>query len=105
MRMPELRRILEGLWPDIRQYAVGDSDVADRDRPAKKPPWKKHMAGLLAKERDGLRRLDGEPHDCAGRSVDAARQVYGDDGAFLRVHGFNHRPRQALYRTIEARAE
>src|SRR5215831_1337650 len=86
IRMPKLRRILEGLRPDLRQYAVGDSDVANRDRPAKKPPRKKHMAWLLAKERDGLRSLDREPHDCAGGSIDAARQVNGDYGAGLRVH-------------------
>ena len=105
MREPKLRRVLEGLGPDVRQYAIGYSDIGNPDGSTKKPTRKKHMARLLAKECDGLRSLDGKPHDGAGGPVDAARQIHGDDRGGLRIHAFDHRPWQTFDRAIEAGAE
>ena len=51
-----------------------------------KPARQQHMAGLLAKERDGLRGLDGRSHHRPGRAVDAARQIDRNDRRRLRVH-------------------
>ena len=57
----------------------GNADVGDRDRAAMKSAGQKQMPGLLAKKGDRLRGLHGNPHHRAGRAVDPARQIHGDD--------------------------
>ena len=52
--MPKRRHVFEGLRPDCLQHRSRDSDLGDGDRAAIKSARQKEMAGLLAKEGDGL---------------------------------------------------
>ena len=76
------------------------------DRAAMQPARQQQMARLQAEEGDRLRRLDRRAHDRAGRAVDAARQVDGDDR-----HAGSRSPRrssaraQPLDRPVEPGAE
>ena len=106
LRAPERGRVREGLRPDLRQHARRNADIGDLDRTAMQPPGQQQMAGLLAKERHGLRRLHGRPHHRAGGAIDAARQIDGDRPAPAgRSSPRSWLAASALDRPVEAGAE
>jgi len=69
------------------------------------PARQQHVAGLAAKEGDTFRRRDRAPHHRAGRAVDAACQIHGNDRRAARVHGRDHLRRLPGDRAIETGAE
>ena len=70
-----------------------------------RPPRQQQMAGLAAEKGHRLRGLDRHPHDGAGRTVDTAWQIYGDNPDFCGVHRFDHGARLASHLPIEPGAE
>src|SRR5262249_692678 len=105
MRLPQLRGVGEGAWPDVRKHLGLDADVGDPHLAAGKPAGQQQMSGLAAKEGDGLGRLNGAAEPRPRGAVDSARQVDREDRRAASVHRLDHVAGRALDRAGEPGTE
>jgi len=97
--------VLDSLRLDFVEHAHIDPDVGDADAAAMLPSRQQKMRGLAAEERHRLHGVNRNPHDGAGRAVDPARQVDGENGGAVGVDSLDHLERLALDGAIETGAE
>src|SRR5690348_11752271 len=87
---PDLRIVVESLWPDPVDHADGNSDVGDLDRSAMQATREQQMGRLAPEERYSAGRIDGGSHDGTARSINPARQINRDNGYAPAVHRIDH---------------
>ena len=102
---PQFGDVFECLRVDVGQDGVRNSDWRNQDLTAMSASRHQQVTRLLAKKRDGFFGLDRRAHHRAGRAVDPAGQINGNDRSRLRVHRLDHRLRQAADRAIQAGAK
>src|ERR1700752_962062 len=88
---PQFRNVFECSWADAIQHSVGDADRGDRNFAAISATWHQQMSGLLAKKGNGVFGLDRRAHHRAGRAIDPAWKINGDDGCRLSVRSLDDR--------------
>ena len=72
---PDGGRVDEGLRRDARERRLGDADLGEPDRAAKRAAGHEQVPGLEPEESDARARLDRDAAHLAGSSVDAGGDV------------------------------
>ena len=105
MRGPKRRTVRKSLRCDRRQHTVRNPDIGHLDRTAVLPARQQQMPRLSPKERDGFGRAYCSSHHGARITIDAARQIDGEDNGAARVDRLDHCTRFAFEQPVETRAE